>query len=233
LWGLLQTLDGVTTFVRSGESLPEFDYHCPLMSLPRAFATDLATIPKRVPYLSADLHKVHEWNRRLGPQRRLRVGLVWSSAVRPEQQQLWVYNRRNILFSQFALFRGLEIDFYSLQKGEPAESQLARAIEQRWEGPEVVDCASGLQDFTETAALIESMDLVISVDTAVAHLAGALAKPVWILLCFDACWRWFLDRDDSPWYPSARLYRQEKPGDWQGVLHKVAADLGRLVAERS
>jgi tetratricopeptide (TPR) repeat protein len=232
LHGVLESLDGVATLVKTGEPLPQFDYHCPLMSLPRALATELATIPARVPYLSADRSKVHEWQRRLGPKRRPRVGLVWSAGVRPEQPQLWSYNRRNIPLTQFAAFRGLEIDFYSLQKGEPAQSQLSQLIERRLVGPEVVDCAAALQDFTDTAALIESMDLIISVDTAVAHLAGALAKPVWVLLCFDACWRWFLDRDDSPWYPTARLYRQERPGTWESVVARVAADLAKIAADR-
>lgn len=232
LCGLLRSLDGVASLVRRAEALPEFDYHCPLMSLPRAFKTDLATIPARVPYLSADRQKIREWRQRLGPPRRPRVGLVWSSAIRPEQPQLWSYARRNVPLTQLAALRGLEVDFYSLQKGEPAESQLSQAIAHQWEGPQILDCAPELRDFTDTAALIENLDLIVSVDTAVAHLAGALGRPVWILLCSDACWRWFLDRDDSPWYPSARLYRQERPGDWDGVIRRVAADLGKLTGGR-
>jgi tetratricopeptide (TPR) repeat protein len=230
LCGLLKSLDGVARLVTRGEVLPEFDYHCPLMSLPRAFRTDLATIPARVPYLSAESKKVCEWGQRLGARRRPRVGLVWSSAVRPEQPQLWSYARRNIPLAALIALRGVEVDFYSLQKGEPAESQLSQAIAHRWQGPRILDCAPELRDFTDTAALIENLDLIVSVDTATAHLAGALARPAWILLCSDACWRWFLDRDDSPWYPTARLYRQERPGDWDGVMRRVAADLGQFTA---
>jgi ADP-heptose:LPS heptosyltransferase len=117
------------------------------------------------------------------------------------------------------------VDFYSLQKGEPGESELAELIAGGWNGLPLVDFTRELHDFSDTAALLANLDLLISVDTAAAHLAGALGKPVWILNRFDACWRWLLHRSDSPWYPTARLYRQERPGDWDSVVSKVAADL--------
>ena len=129
--------------------------------------------------------------------------------------------------------RDFDADFYSLQKGEPAESELAGLVSCGWGGPDIVDFAAELADFADSAALIEQLDLVISVDTATAHLAGALAKPVWILNRFDACWRWLLDRDDSPWYPTARLFRQGRPGDWDGVMHEVGSGLAEWLARES
>jgi ADP-heptose:LPS heptosyltransferase len=123
------------------------------------------------------------------------------------------------------------IEFYSLQKGEPAETELASLKAKNWHGPDLRDYTTELQDFQETAALMEQLDLVISVDTATAHLAGALGKPVWLLNRFDTCWRWLLNRSDSPWYPTLRVYRQECPGDWQGVVHRVRRDLERLAEE--
>jgi hypothetical protein len=112
-----------------------------------------------------------------------------------------------------------------LQKGQPAESELAEQIAHHWDGPEIKDFSGEIHDFSDTAAFIEQLDLVISVDTSTAHLAGALGKPVWILNRFDGCWRWLLDRTDSPWYPTARLYRQERPGEWDRMLRTVARDL--------
>ena len=122
------------------------------------------------------------------------------------------------------------LEFYSLQKGQPAESELARLKAGGWDGPDLIDHAGDLHDFEDTAALIEQLDLVISVDTSTAHLAGALGRPVWILNRFDTCWRWFLDRSDSPWYPTARIYRQERANDWDGVIHRVRGDLERMAA---
>jgi len=121
------------------------------------------------------------------------------------------------------------VDFYSLQKGEPAESELAALTAHNWKGPQITDLTRDIRDFADTAALIEQLDLVISVDTATAHLAGALGKPVWILNRFDACWRWLRNRSDSPWYPTARLYRQERAGAWDSVLDRVSADLAEFI----
>ncbi len=230
LHGLLSGLAGVAALVGFDDPLPAHDYHCRLMSLPHALGTTLETIPREVPYLKADERKVLQWRRSLGPRAALRVGLVWSAGVRPDQPQLWYSERRNIPFAKLAQLKGLGCELYSLQKGEPAESQLSQAQAGNWEGPQIVDCSAQQRDLSDTAALIENLDLVITVDTAVAHLSGALAKPVWILLCFDACWRWLLDRGDSPWYPSARLYRQTAPGDWDGVLGRVKAHLAQLSA---
>jgi hypothetical protein len=160
--------------------------------------------------------------------------LVWSGGFRPARPELWSVNaRRNIPLAKFAALAGLEADFYSLQKGEPAESEFAQLDARVWEGPRIMNLAGEVGDFADLAALIEQLDLVLSVDTATAHLAGALAKPVWILNRFDACWRWLVDRNDSPWYPTARLYRQEQPGDWDSVVRKVARDLARWLSQNS
>ena len=163
---------------------------------------------------------------KLGERTKPRVGLVWSGGFRASQPELWSVNeRRNIALAKLAALKHPGIEFYSLQKGQPAEAELSELIAQQWDGPELKDYTDELHDFEETAALIEQLDLVISVDTSTAHLAGALGKPVWILNRFDTCWRWLLDRTDSPWYPTARVYRQERPGDWDGVVRRVRHDL--------
>jgi hypothetical protein len=122
------------------------------------------------------------------------------------------------------------MEFYSLQKGELAEAELREYTVKNSGGPELIDLTGELHDFSDTAALVANLDLVVTVDTAMAHLAAALGKPVWILNRFDACWRWLVERSDSPWYPTAKLYRQHGRGDWQGVLRQVAADLEHISA---
>jgi tetratricopeptide (TPR) repeat protein len=229
LRGLLESVSDVVEWVLPGEPLPAFDYYCPLLSLPLAFKTTLDTIPSRVPYLRASPARERYWREKLGERSRARVGLVWSGGFRPDQPELWSVNeRRNIPLALLARLRHPDVEFYSLQKGQPAEGELANLIADGWDGPPLVDHTHALHDFNETAALIEQLDLVISVDTSTAHLAGALGKPVWILNRFDTCWRWLLDRTDSPWYPSACLYRQERPGDWASVVERVRRDLDQF-----
>jgi hypothetical protein len=154
------------------------------------------------------------------------VGLVWSGGFRPKQTEAWNFNsRRDIPLAKLAVLKDPNIAFYSLQKGEPAESELAALMRDRWDGPDIIDFTSRLHDFSDTAALMANLDLIISVDTSTAHLAGALGKPVWILNRFDTCWRWLLQRADSPWYPTAKLYRQEKAGCWDDVVERIKMDL--------
>jgi hypothetical protein len=228
---LLQNLDGLAQLVVPGETLPAFDYYCPLMSLPLAMGTTLSNVPARVPYIAISDERRRLWRQKVGERRGLRVGLVWSGGFRPDQPELWSVNeRRNVPLAKFAPLGHPSAEFYSLQLGQPAISELAESMAHRWDGPQVRDLTSEIHDFGDTAALIEQLDLVISVDTSTAHLAGALGKPVWILNRFDACWRWLLDRDDSPWYPTARLYRQDRPGDWDSVLERVRCDLWRWAA---
>jgi tetratricopeptide (TPR) repeat protein len=225
---LLAGVPGVSRVLASGDALPAFDFHCSLMSLPRALRTTLQSIPAQVPYLRSDPEKLRFWADRLGPKSRRRVGLVWSGGARPDRPELWsVPNRRNIPLAKLASLNHPDIEFLSLQKGQPAESELDALVAQGWDGPPIANLAHLLRDFSDTAALIEQLDLLITVDTATAHLAGALGKPVWILNRYDTCWRWLLERSDSPWYPTATLYRQERPGDWDGVVARVRSDLAR------
>jgi len=229
LVALMQCLDGVADIVARGKPLPPFDRYCPLLSLPLAFQTTLSDVPARIPYLSPGEERRRRWNMKLSTHSRMRVGLAWSGAFRPGQPELWSANsRRNLPLHLLSLINDSDIEFYSLQKGAQAEAELAQLTASNWGGPAMRDFTGELHDFADTAALIEKLDLVISVDTSVAHLAGALGKPVWILNRFDTCWRWMLDRNDSPWYPTARLYRQPRPGDWEAVLRSVRADLQLL-----
>jgi hypothetical protein len=223
----------VSQLLATGEPPPQADYVCPLMSLPFLFNTTLATVPARVPYVKGAFDKVSRWRELLGDSGKLRVGLVWSGGFRPGQREVWAVNhRRNIPLMQLARLDHPDIEFVSLQKGQPAESELADLNTKNRRGPRIADYANRLHDFSDTAALIENLDLVISVDTSTAHLAGALAKPVWMLNRFDTCWRWLLDRQDSPWYPTMRIYRQPRPGDWESVIERILTDLTDFVVQR-
>jgi hypothetical protein len=151
---------------------------------------------------------------------------VWSSGVRPDQPELAAANgRRNLPLEALKAFAGLPVDFISVQKGEPTEGEFAALDQAAWGGPPIADVADGLKDWSDTAALIGALDLLVSVDTATPHLAGAMGAPVWIMNRFDPCWRWLETRADSPWYPSARLFRQPAMGDWDGVLAEVRGAL--------
>ena len=224
---LLHGIAGVSRLVCRGEALPEFDLHCPMASLPLAFATTLDTIPARLPYLRPPAERIAAWRRRLPttPPRAPRVGLVWSGDARHKND-----GRRSMAFETLAPLVALPgIDFISLQKGaREADAQALRRC------GNVIDIATELEDFADTAAVISLLDLVITVDTSVAHLAGSLGKPVWILLPVAVDWRWLLDREDSPWYPTARLFRQASAGDWPGVIARVRQELANQdFAERT
>ena len=229
---LMQSLRGVERVIAHGEPLPPIDLHCPMMSLPFAFGTTLETIPGRTPYLHADPALIEAWRERLGPASRPRVGLAWSSGVRPDQPELAAVNgRRNLPLAKLAALKGLDVDFVSLQKGQPAEGEFDALDPAAWDGPPILNVARALTDFSQTAALICALDLVVSVDTSIPHLTGALGKPVWVMNRFDPCWRWLQGRTDSPWYPTARLFRQPAMGDWDGVLAEVRAALAALQAQ--
>jgi TPR repeat/Glycosyltransferase family 9 (heptosyltransferase) len=224
---MMGTLRGAVEIVATGEPLPDFDIHCPLLSLPLAFATRLETIPSQTPYLAAPDDKIAAWRDRLGERKRPRVGLVWAGNPRKELPgSNRIDQQRSIRFDQLAPVLDVAgCEFYSLQKGDDAVMQLrASALRDR-----VVDWTDELQDFSDTAALIENLDLVIAVDTSVAHLAGALAKPFWLLNRYTTCWRWLLDRDDSPWYSTARQFRQDDRRDWNDVMARVQAALLHFV----
>jgi Flp pilus assembly protein TadD len=222
---LLATLDGVATLLSEEDDvLPPFDYHCPLLSLPFAFGTTMETIPAPVPYLHAD---PAEWADFLTGLPNLKVGLAWAGRSRTEQPHaVAIDKRRSMRLADMApLFAVPGCSFVSLQLGPPAAQMQALP-----EGAVLHDVSGRLQDWADTAALIAGLDLVIAVDTAVAHLAGALGKPVWMLNRFDSCWRWFLNRDDTPWYPGMRLFRQASRGDWTGVIGPVTTALQALAA---
>ena len=199
-----------------------------MMSLPLAFGTTLETIPRAKTYLAADAAATAAWRGRLAAIPGLRVGLCWAGNPRRDHPAaLAVDRRRSIPLARFApLATVAGTNVVSLQKGEAALQAAAPPS-----GLSIHDRTDELADFADTAALIEALDLVITVDTAVAHLAGALGKPVWILNRHDACWRWLLDRYNSPWYPAARLFRQPSPGDWDSVIAQVATALRALVQD--
>jgi tetratricopeptide (TPR) repeat protein len=223
---LVATL-GTGVNVIGGDAQPAaFDYHCPMMSLPLALGTTLETIPGPARYLAGDPAAVAVWRGRMAAFSGLRVGLCWAgNALRPNPSARLLDRRRSIALARLAPLAGVAgVRFVSLQKGDGA-AQVAVPDA----GVSLHDWTDELNDFADTAALIEALDLVITVDTSVAHAAGALGKPVWILNRFDGCWRWLLERDDSPWYPTARLFRQPTQGDWDSVVGAVAAALCELV----
>jgi len=222
LMNLLSELAADCQLVVQGAVLPPYDFHCGLLSLPHAFKTQLHTIPLPEGYLHPDPKKVSFWRDRLGVNTPLRVGLVWNGGHRPDQPELWPTNqRRNIPLSLLLPLKHQGVVFFSLQKGRQAELELSELKRMHWDGPDVMDYTQDLNDFSDTAAFISQLDLVISVDTATAHVAAALGKPVWLLNRYDTCWRWLVGTDHSPWYCSVRLFRQRTPGDWPGVIAEV------------
>ena len=228
---VLSGLEGVAQVISRDEPTPAVDFRCPLMSLPLAFGTTLATVPTAQRYLTCEPQLVEAWRLRLGERRGLRVGLVWSGGFRPNEPEYWSANaRRNIGLHDLAGLSHPRIEYVSLQKGQPAEAEPQELQRRGWSGPRLVDHTRELADFADTAALIENLDLVVSVDTATAHLAAAMGKPTWILSRFDGCWRWLLSRSDSPWYPSVRLFRQAAPGPWDEVVRQVRDELFGLVS---
>ena len=211
LISFISTLRCDMTVIAEGDQPPDFDIHCPLMSLPHIFRTTVETIPAEIPYLFPEQDKVSRWQVRLGRKEKLRVGLAWSGSRTNRDD-----GDRSIKIEYFIPLLDLPIEWHSLQK-ERQSSDL-----------EVLECYSNvcqhqdeLADFSDTAALIECMDLVITVDTSIAHVAGSIGKSVWILLPFSPDYRWMLDQVDSPWYPTARLFRQPVRGDWSTVVESV------------
>jgi tetratricopeptide (TPR) repeat protein len=219
LKALLSGVEGAANVIGRGDPLPPFDRHCPLMSLPLAAQTELEIIPANVPYIAAERDKISHWARHLAAyEGRRKVGLVWAGAPRPHDANASAIDaRRSMTLRHFAPLGTIAgVQFFSLQKGGSS----AQAY-QPPDGLPLADFTADLHGFEDTAALIANLDLVICVDTAVAHLAGALAKPVWVLSRFDACWRWLDGRQDSPWYPTTRLFHQKAPGAWEDVVVRV------------
>ncbi|GBG12756.1 uncharacterized protein NMK_0289 [Novimethylophilus kurashikiensis] len=218
LVSVLATLPSTFKIVASGEALPHYDALCPVMSLPLAFKTTLDTIPANIPYLFSDSIKTAEWQARLGQRCLLRIGLVWSGNTTHKNDR-----NRSLRFSQLASVLDFPFEFHCLQKDIREED--LETLQQR---TQIRIHADDIHDFSDTAALVDAMDIIISVDTSVAHLAGAMGKPLWLLLPYMPDYRWMLDRSDSPWYPNARLFRQPAIGDWEAVMLELKAALEAL-----
>jgi len=223
LTALLATLGADIRVMGADQEPPECDYQCALLSLPLAFGTTLASVPAAVPYLAADPRRVAHWRERLGSAG-LKVGIAWQGS----RQRIDV--GRSVPLAMFAALADVPgVRLISLQKGSGVE-QLRReagAIALELPGE---DFDSGPQAFLDSAALMQHLDLVITCDTALAHLAGALARPAWVALKYVPDWRWLLDRPDSPWYPGMRLFRQSRPGDWEGVFAAIHRELTVLAS---
>lgn len=218
---LCKNVEGIDEIIefKEGSAKLNFDTHCPVFSLPIVFNTRIDTIPSKVPYITVNQILVKQWKDKMkldmSNMSNLKIGLVWSSGRASSLKSGYCPLE---LFLPLARFP--DISLYSLQKGEAAKQ-----VGNPPEGMKLINYAEEINDFSDTAAIIENLDLVISVDTAVAHLAGALGKPVWTLLDCFADWRWLENRADSPWYPTMKLFRQPKPGDWESVIERVINEL--------
>lgn len=236
LLAILESCPGIDELLAQGEPPPKFDVQAALMSLPFILGTRFENIPRGVPYLAADAALIEHWRRQLAPLRGFRVGIAWQGNTRHP----WDRHRSARLedFAPLAAVPGVQL--ISLQKGAAAEKIHAPKSKVQGKAGESFEVISfgGLVDelsgsFMDTAAIIANLDLVVSVDTSVGHLAGALAAPTWLALNYSADWRWLIDRDDTPWYPTMRLFRQQQPGDWPDVFRRIADELRRLVAQSS
>jgi Flp pilus assembly protein TadD len=223
---LLRTVPGVAEVPDGDAPVPRFDFHCSFNALPRAFETTLETIPCDVPYLAADPVLVREWATRLPGGGALRVGLCWAGQARP-----WLTGfvgldqRRSTHLATLAPLAAIPgVRFFSLQKGPAAQEAHTAPFD-------LLDVMDEVGDFADTAAIVANLDLVISVDTSVVHLAGAMGKPVLLLDRYDNCWRWLNGREDSPWYPTLRIFRQQRSGDWAPVIARVASALAAHIGD--
>jgi len=224
LMRLFKDLPGIERLMEIDKNLPPFDLHCPMLSLPIAFGTTVETIPGEVPYLSVDQEEVASWRARLSSLEGLKVGIAWRG-----NRLFSADRRRSIPWEALAPLAEVPgISWVSLDKRE-ADALAPEPIP----GLTLHDWTDDLHDFAATGALVEALDLVISVDTAIVHLAGALARPVWLLNRFASDWRWLREREDSPWYPTLRLFRQPRAHDWTSVIARVAEELKTLASKRA
>jgi ADP-heptose:LPS heptosyltransferase len=212
---LVATVPGISGLLADGEVLPEFDLFCPMLSLPTAFATELETIPTNVPYIRPFTERLAKWRHRFADDGRVRVGICWAG----NSAHLNDRNRSIALDRLAKIFSVGGVDFISIQKDvNEAQAALLREHGVRQLGHE-------FDDFSDTAAAIALLDLVIAVDTSVAHLAGAMGKAVALLIPFSPDWRWLLGRSDSPWYPTMRIFRQSAVGDWTAPVERLREEL--------
>ena len=221
---LVRTVRGVTRVIHPNEPvILQFDAFAPLASLPRIMKTRLETIPGDVPYMTAELHRVEHWRAKLADDPNFKVGIVWAGSSLHQNDRI-----RSCSLADFAPLGEVPgVTFYSLQKGA-----VAKELENPPPGMRIIPVGDDLKDFGDTAALLEVLDLLISVDTSPVHVAGALNRPVWTLLARGPDWRWMIEREDTPWYPSMRLFRQERYKEWGPVFRRAAGELRALVARR-
>ena len=218
---LLSHMEGIDRIIEKGSALPELDFHCPLLSLPLAFKTTLHSIPCEIPYIKSDEIQVSQWQKKLGPKQKLRIGIAWSSHSSFKKD-----TQRSLLFEQLLTALPLDsFEFICLQK------ELKDNDRSSFEKSGLPFFGEELTDFSQTAALIDSLDLVISTCTSIPHLSAALGKPTWILLQFVPDWRWMLETEQSSWYSSVRLFRQKTLGDWSGVFDQMKVELMKLSCE--
>ena len=216
---LMTSLSSDVMVIKPGDPLPHFDFVCPVMSLPLALKTSLESIPANIPYLSVSKSKKDFWQQKLGNKTKPRIGIVWSGSMTNKIDNN-PCARRNIPLEQLQPLFELPFEFHAMQKElRPEDQSVLSSLNHLHLHHE------DLMDFSDTAALIEEMDLVISVCTSVAHLSGALGHPTWVLLPYSADYRWLIDRDDSPWYPTVELFRSQKIGEWSEVISNVIAKL--------
>lgn len=215
LAGLLASLDGVSEVVPNGDPVPPFDHHCPLLSLPLAFGTTLQSVPAPIGYVRSDPAKVAQWRARLGPRAKPRIGLAWSGS-----KAYAADDRRSVPLADWIPHLPREFEYFCLQK-DIRDADRHTLGGTRW----IVTQPDELAGFSDIAALMMELDVVLSVDTSIAHLAGALGRRTWLLQAQPPDWRWMLEREDTPWYPTVRLFRQPAVGDWQRVFVRIAAEL--------
>ncbi len=212
---LMSRLDGAAAVIAPGEAAPLFDVHCPLGSLPLALHTEPGAVPAQIPYLAADEVQVEKWSARLGALPRPRIAIAWSGNPNHDND-----HNRSIAFARLAPLLAAPAGFVGIQRDVRTEDAAPLAGEKR-----LTHIGGKLEDFSDTAAVLALCDLVIAVDTAAVHLAGAMGRPVWVLVPFAPDWRWTRDGETTPWYPTARLFRQTSLGDWEGVIERVAQAL--------
>jgi Glycosyltransferase family 9 (heptosyltransferase)/Tetratricopeptide repeat len=212
LLSLLARLDGVAEVVARGDALPAFDVYCPAGSLPRALRTEVSTIPAEIPYLRASEERIANWRDRIERLPTPRIAVVWSGSADHANDR-----NRSLALRQMAPLLALKAGFVSVQRDLRAAD-----AEELTRQPALTHVGDALNDFDDTAAVLALVDLIITVDTSVAHLAGALGRPTFVLVPFCPDWRWMLARADSPWYPTLRLFRQPAAGDWESVIARVA-----------
>ncbi|HEY2243603.1 MAG TPA: glycosyltransferase family 9 protein, partial [Xanthobacteraceae bacterium] len=215
LKSLLSRLDGVTAVVARGEAPPPFDVHCPLGSLPLALKTELPVVPAQIPYLFADEAHLQKWSVRIEKLPSPRIALAWAGNPAHDNDR-----NRSIAFATLAPLLAMPGSFISIQRDVRGDEAAQLAAQ-----PRLTHVGGELADFNDTAAVLALCDLLITVDTAPAHLAGAMGRPVWVLVPFAPDWRWMLDGEITPWYPAARVFRQPALADWNTVIARVAAAL--------